>query len=93
MSKLISSFGLVVGIAAAAALVYAKQRSAQTGKDVMSVLFNLPAELKESQAQWQQRLKEAVEVGKKAAAEKEAEIDRELEGEEAPVTSVPDYIV
>jgi hypothetical protein len=61
---------------------------------VGTVLSNLPEELKQSQAEWQQRLREAVEVGKQAAAAREAEIDRELGKDEEPTaTPVADYIV
>ena len=84
---------MVAGLAAVAVLVYAQRRSAQTGRDVVTVLSNLPEELKESQVEWQGRLRKAVEIGKEAAAAREAEIDRELGEPQTQATPVTDYIV
>ena len=98
MGHFMSGLGKVAGLAAVAVMVYAQRRSARTGKDVVTILSNLPAELKESQAEWQERLMEAVEVGRQAAAEREAELERDLSGDrpqapQAPATPVTDYIV
>lgn len=86
--------GLLAGLAGAGLLIYAQKRSEKTGKDIGTVLSNLPEELQETKEQLQHRAKVALEAGKQAAAEKEAEIDRQLEEE---VTSSPqpvqDYVV
>ena len=92
MSKLLSSTGFTLLVAAAAVVIYAQKRAAETGRDTMSVLANLPEELKQSQAVWQEKLEKAVEVGKEAAARKEEEIDRQLE-EKPPAAPGVDYIV
>lgn len=84
-----------LGLAAGAAvLVYALRRSAKTGRDIGTVLSNLPEEFKESGEELQQHVEEALSAGRKAAAEREAEIDRQLNEEEQDyVTPVKDYIV
>ncbi len=78
MSGFLAKTGLLAAAAAAAAIFYAQKRSQETGKDIVEVLGNLPAELKESGAGWQQKLMVAVDAGKQAAAAKEAEIDHQL---------------
>jgi len=90
MSKLV----VMAGLAGAAVLVYAQRRSEKTGRNVGTVLTNLPDELNETRGELEQQIREALEAGKKAAAEKEAEIDRQLAAtEEAPPPFVQDYIV
>lgn len=93
MGRFMSGLGMTVGVAVIAVVAYAQKRSAETGKDIMTVLSNLPDELKRSQAEWQKKLEVAVDAGKKAAAEKEAEIERELEHETEPQKPPVDYIV
>ncbi len=73
-----SKVGLLSAAAAAAAVFYAQKRSQETGRDIVEVLGNLPAELKGSGAGWQEKLRLAVDAGKQAAAAKEAEIERQL---------------
>ena len=92
LSKFLSSAGFTIVVAAAAVVVYAQKRAAETGRDTMTVLANLPAELKESQTVWQEKLETALEAGKEAAARKEVEIDRQLEEKPAAAPGV-DYIV
>ena len=76
-----------------AIIAYAQHRSNETGKDILSVLNNLPEELKQSQAEWQERLMRAMEAGKQAAAEKEAEIEQELNAQDTQPQEVPDFVV
>lgn len=73
-----SRLGVVVGLAGAAVMLYAQRRSQRTGRDLGTVLSNLPQELKETKAELEQKVRVALERGRRAAAEKEAEIDREL---------------
>lgn len=95
--RITSALGMAASLAGAAVLMYAERRAQRTGRDVGAVLSNLPGELKETRGELQKKLRRAVEAGKQAAAEKEAEIDRQLEAAEAggpqagpPVT---DYVV
>jgi len=79
--------------AGAAVYVYAQRRSAMTGRDMGAVLSNLPQELKESGGVLKQHMGEAAMAGRKAALEREAEIDRQLGGEEDLEVPIKDYIV
>ena len=76
-----------------AVLAFAQHRSNETGRDIISILQNLPQELKEARAEWQQKAMVAMEEGKKAAAEREAEIYRELSAQEPVGQEIPGYIV
>lgn len=78
-----SAVGMMVSLAGAAVLVYAERRAEKTGRDVGAVLSNLPEELKDTRQELKKSLKKAMEAGKLAATEKEAEIDRQLEAAEA----------
>lgn len=79
-----SALGVVVSLAGAAVVLYAERRAEKTGRDVGAVLANLPEELKATRTQLQKNLRQAMEAGKQAAADKEAQIDRQLEAAEAP---------
>lgn len=91
--SLVSKIGFTAVLAGAALLLYAKNRSDKTGRDIGTVLSNLPDELKETRGELQKEVKIALEAGKRAAAEKEAEIDRQLESEEKAPTVIQDYAV
>ncbi len=93
MGKFFSSVGLLAAAATAATVIYAQKRSQQTGRDVVDVLGNLPAELKESGSEWQQKLRLAVDAGKQAAAAKEAEIEQQLGQREEQPSRAADYAV
>lgn len=93
MGKLLSGMGWMTVIGGVAVIAYAQYRSNETGKDIVTVLKNLPEELKQSQSEWQERLMKAMEDGKQAAAEKEAEIDEKLRAQETQSEEVPDYVV
>ena len=54
---------------------------------------NLPDELKETRSELEQEVKEAVEVGKKAAVEREAEFDREFAEADSGISPMPDFLV
>jgi len=90
---LIKGLGWITAGAAVATIAFAQYRSSETGRDIVTVLQNLPQELKEAQAEWQQKAMDAMEEGKRAAAEREAEIDRELDVHETHEQEVPDFIV
>lgn len=90
--SLASKMGLAAGLAGAALVIYVQRRSQQTGRDVTQVLSNLPEELIQTKAVLEKRLKTALAIGKKAAAEKEAEIDHQLRSQENPAPpESPDY--
>ncbi len=91
MGRLLSGMGWMTVLSGAAVLAYAQYRSNQTGKDIVTILQNLPDELKKSQAEWQQRLLTAMEAGKQAAAEKEAEIEQELSAQERQFSARETY--
>lgn len=93
MGKLLSKIAWAGVIAGAAVVVYAQRRADKTGRDVGSVLANLPNELKESRAEMEREVKEAVEVGKKAAVEREAEFDREFAEADSGISPIPDFLV
>jgi len=93
MGKLFAKLGWTGMIAGAAVLVYAQRRAEKTGRDMGAVLANLPGELKQTQAELQQEVKEAVEVGRKAATEREAEFDRELAGANSGISPMSDFLV
>ncbi|MCL6106145.1 MAG: hypothetical protein M1309_02175 [Actinobacteria bacterium] len=92
MSNLVSKAGLAIVIGAAATIIYAQKRAAETGKDMMTVLSNLPDELKKTQADLKIRIEKAVNAGKQAADRKEKEIDQQLE-EKPPEPANIDYVV
>ncbi len=92
MSNLVSKAGLAIVIGAAATIIYAQKRAAETGKDMMTVLSNLPDELKKTQAELKIKIDKAVNAGKQAADRKEKEIDRQLE-EKPPEPPNIDYVV
>ena len=93
MGKLFAKLGWAGVIAGVAVVVYAQRRAEKTGRDMGAVLANLPGELKQTQAELQQEVKEAVEVGRKAAIEREAEFDRELAGADSGISPMPDFLV
>lgn len=85
---------IIVALAAGAAVyAYAQRRSEMTGRDMGAVLTNLPQELKDSSGVFRQHMGEAALAGRKAAMEREAEIDRQLNGEEDLEVTIKDYIV
>ncbi len=92
MGKLLEKLGWAGLIAGAAVVVYAQRRAASTGRDVGEVLANLPDEFKHSRAELEQEMKDAVVVGKKAAAEREAEFDRELSRDDSGISRMPDFL-
>lgn len=79
-----SRLGVIAGLAGAAVFIYAQRRSQKTGKDMEEVLRNLPQELMETKMELEQQIRAALDRGRRAAAEKEAEIDRELKEAEEP---------
>ncbi len=93
MGKLISKLAWAGVIAGVAVVVYAKKRADATGRDVGTVLSNLPEELKETRNELEQDVKVAVEVGKKAAAEREIEFEKELGGADKEISPMPDFLV
>ncbi|MHB1389799.1 MAG: hypothetical protein ACYCXF_00985 [Thermoleophilia bacterium] len=82
--SIVSKLGMVSGLAAAVVLVYAQHRGEKTGRDVGTVLSNLPQEVNGTRDELRQQLSRAVAAGKRAAADKEAQIDRQLADEEPP---------
>lgn len=93
MGRFFGGVVLVALAAGAAVYVYAQRRSEMTGRDMGAVLTNLPQELKESSGVFKQNMGEAAIAGRKAALEREAEIDRQLNGEEDLEVPIKDYIV
>lgn len=68
--------GAVAGLALAA---YVYDRRARTGADVLTILGQLPADLRRLRGEVQRRALRALEEGRAAAREREAEIVRRLE--------------
>jgi hypothetical protein len=93
MGKLFSKIAWAGLIAGAAVYIYAQRRADKTGRDVGSVLTNLPNELMETRSEMEREVKEAVEVGKKAAVEREAEFDREFAEADSGISPIPDFLV
>jgi len=93
MGKLLSKLAWAGVIAGAAVVVYAQRRAQKTGRDMGSVLTNLPNELKETRSEMEREVKEAVEVGKKAAVEREAEFDKEFAEADSGISPIPDFLV
>lgn len=93
MGKIFSGFFWTVSTGALAVVVFAHYRSAATGRDMMSVIENLPEELRQASEEWRQRLEAALAEGKEAAARREAEIEAELAGIENETFQAPDYVV
>lgn len=81
MGRLFSGMGWLTVIGAGAALAFAQYRANETGRDVVTVLKNLPEELQVSAMEWQARLMQAVAEGKKAADAKEVELEQDLAGQ------------
>ena len=92
MGKLAAKLGWAGLLAGAAVLLYARSRAQQTGRDMGTVLSNLPNELKATRAELEREVKVAVEAGKKAAAEREEEFDRELSREDTQISPMPDFL-
>lgn len=80
MGKGVSRLGLLAAAAGALLYIYARQRAEATGRDIHSVLANLPEELRGSWAEWQASARVALEAGMKAAREREADIEESLAG-------------
>ncbi len=93
MGRLFFRMGWLMGLGAGAVLAFAQYRSNVTGRDLVTVLENLPQELKEAGSEWQARLKQAMAAGRQAATEREEEIERELAGQESDRQEVPDAVV
>lgn len=93
MGKIISGFMWTVGAGAVAVIVFARYRSNATGRDMMTVIENLPEELRLASEDCRQRLQAAFAEGKEAAARREAEIEAELAGIENETFEAPDYAV
>lgn len=93
MGKMFSGFMWTVGAGAVAIVAFAYYRNSVTGRDMMTVIENLPEELREAGEEWKQRLQAAVSEGKMAAARREAEIEAELAGVENEAALAPDYVV
>ncbi|MHB0866149.1 MAG: hypothetical protein ACYC6B_02460 [Thermoleophilia bacterium] len=92
--SMMSKLGMFSGLAAAAVLVYAQHRGEKTGRDVGTVLSHLPEELNGTRDELKRQLGKAVEAGRRAAADTEAQIDRQLAEEEPRDTmSVPEFDV
>ena len=92
MGKLVSKLGWAGVIAGVAIVAYARRRADKTGRDMGAVLSNLPDELKQSRAEFQQEVKEAVEVGKKAAVDAEADFDRAFVEPDSGISRMPDFL-
>ena len=92
MGKLAGKLAWTGLLAGAAILLYARNRAQQTGRDMGTVLSNLPNELKETRAELEREVKVAVDAGKKAAAEREEEFDRELSRDESGISPMPDFL-
>jgi len=92
MGSMFSKLGWAGVIAGVAVTAYAQRRAGRTGRDMGQVLSNLPDELRQSRAEFEQELKEAVAAGKKAAAEREAEFDRELAQGDSGISPMPDFL-
>lgn len=80
---LLKGVGILAGIAGAGVVLFARKRSAATGKDIAAIMSDLPAELKQAGGELKQRLQESIGIARQAAAEREAEIDREIAAAEA----------
>ncbi len=87
MGRILSGMGWMTVLGGAAVMAFAQYRSNRTGRDLVTVLQNLPEELKEAQAEWQECLLAAMDAGRKAAAEKEEQIERELSAHEHKFSS------
>lgn len=84
---LLRGIGLLAGAAAAGAVLFARRRSAGTGRDIVEVMADLPDELRKAAAEIKVRASESITIARKAAAEREAEIDRLIEAEETRLTA------
>ena len=91
MARLLSGMGWMTALGGAAIVAFAQYRSNQTGKDIVTIMQNLPQEIKEAQAEWQQRLLTAMEAGRQAAGEKEAEIEQALSAQEHQFSAQETY--
>lgn len=91
MGKAASRLGLLAAAAGALLYIYARQRAAETGKDIPSVIANLPEELRESWAEWQDSARVAMEAGMKAAREREADIEESLAGGHESENAISGY--
>lgn len=91
MGRLFSGMGWLTVLGAGAVLAFAQYRSSETGRDLVTVLKNLPEELQAAGTEWQGRLMQAVVAGKQAATEKEEEIERELAAKDPERHQEPDF--
>lgn len=72
---------LVLLVAAAGGAVYvARRRAQESGRTILEVLPELPAEAQRLVDQGIERLKSAVELGRQAALERQREIQELIEG-------------
>lgn len=79
---LLKGAGILAAVVGAGALLFAKKRSEQTGRDIAGIMSDLPAELKQAADEMRQRLKESIGIARQVAAEREAEIDEMIAAEE-----------
>jgi hypothetical protein len=79
MGKLSTSLGLATVVAAGSAAYLAYRISRETGKSFAQALGEVPAEAERYWEELRVRGSEAVQAGREAAREKQAEIDQELE--------------
>lgn len=93
MGKGFSKLGLFAAAAGGLLFLYARQRAAETGRDIPSVIANLPEELAESWAEWQSRARVAIDAGMVAAREREENIEESLAGGGGSENSVAGYPV
>jgi tetrahydromethanopterin S-methyltransferase subunit H len=82
MGKLVFCTVALLGTVAGAAVVTALQISRRTGRPFVEALSEVPTEAKRWLDDVNSRLKVAVETGKSAAAAKEEEIERVLQGDD-----------
>lgn len=80
---MIKGLAVLAGIAGAGVLLFARKRSAETGRDIKDVLSNLPEELKGAGEEMKERFDSAADVYKDSSIRKEAEIDEMIAVEEA----------
>jgi hypothetical protein len=78
MGRLATSIGLVAGAAAGAAAILAYRISQESGKSFVEALSEVPAEAERYWEEIRARGTEAVEAGREAAREKQAEIEHQL---------------
>lgn len=78
MGKLMTGLGLVAGAAAGAATLLAYRISQESGKSMVEAFSEVPAEAERYLEELRTRGSEALQAGREAAREKQAEIDQQM---------------